>query len=55
MSRHPNQVSVYGKIGSRKSRIPTKVNEEKATVRQADLDALAAMQATRPAKPPGKR
>lgn len=50
--RHPNQKSTYESwVGRRK----TTPKEEGIVVRQADLDALKAIQEARPAKPPGRR
>ncbi len=55
MARHPNQVSVYGPIRTKKDKPIKTPNEKFLDTQEKDLRALEAVQASRPMKPPGRR
>ncbi len=52
--RHPNQVNVYGPVRSPKGKPVKSSHEMRLESQQRDIQALEAIQASRPARPPGK-
>ncbi len=52
--RHPNQVNVYGPVRSPKGKPFKAPHEMRLESQQRDIEALKAIQESRPARPPVK-